>query len=524
MDIDLGTGAQGFWNAAQVEPERLALVDPQGKEWSRGALLALANQLAHGLRAQGLEHGDVVAVLLPNCAEYVALNLAATQVGFYIVPINWHLVGSEVAYILKDSGAKTFICHPSTWQAVEQAISETGFNSDAVFVVGKLDGCASLEELTKDQPSDLPQDRSLGAVMFYTSGTTGKPKGVKRNLMPIDPDTSAVMYTMLLSLFGIPPEGDNVHFCGSPMYHTAVMNWSISSLHMGHVLVMREQWDAEQMLEAVQRYKVTTTHVVPTQMVRLQKLPSVIKQKYDVSSMTHMVHTAAPISKDVKAQMLEWWGPCIYEYYASTEGGGAIARPEEWLQNPGTVGKAWPGAEIKIFNDDGEEVATGEQGNIYMLMNDLTRFEYRGDAEKTQKAQRSDDYFTAGDVGYLNEEGFLFLCDRKIDMIISGGANIYPAEIESVLITHDDVMDCCVFGIPDEQWGEQIKAVVQPREYPCDEVALSEQLTAFLAEKIAKMKLPKSFDFIEALPRDPNGKLYKRRLRDPYWEGRESNI
>ena len=188
------------------------------------------------------------------------------------------------------------------------------------------------------------------------------------------------------------------------------------------------------------------------------------------------------------------------------------------------MGKAWPGAEIKIFDDEGEEVPTGKQGNIYLLMNDLTRFEYRGDAEKTQKAQLNENYFTAGDVGYLNEEGFLFLCDRKIDMIISGGANIYPAEIESVLITHDEVMDCCVFGIPDEQWGEQIKAVVQPRSYPCDANQMSVILTDFLSEHIAKMKLPKSFDFVEALPRDPNGKLYKRRLRDPYWEGQESQI
>ena len=339
MEMNFSTGAQGFWNAAQAEPERLALVDPTEREWSRGDLFKLANQLVRGLRAQGMVPGDVVAVLLPNSVEYIALNLAATQAGFYLVPINWHLASAEVAYILKDSGAKTFVCHASTWEVASKAIEQVGFDTNAVFSVGPSDRTQSIEDLIQDQPAELPEDRALGAVMFYTSGTTGKPKGVKRALMPIDPDTSAVMYTMLLSLFGIQPEGDNVHFCGSPLYHTAVMNWSVASLHMGHVLVMHDHWDAENMLAAVEKYKVTTTHVVPTQMVRLHKLPDMVKENFDLSSMTHMVHTAAPISKSVKADMLEWWGPCIYEYYASTEGGGAIARPGRMARASGHSGQ-----------------------------------------------------------------------------------------------------------------------------------------------------------------------------------------
>ena len=525
MDIDLGTGAHGFWNFAQQSPNELALVDPDGNHWNRGELLSEANRLVHGLRAQGLEADDVVAALLPNCAQYSALNLAITQAGFFLVPLNWHLAGAEVAYILQDSGAKVFLCHEQTKSPALDAIERVSFAKDKAFILGSegTDQLLPYEALVRDQSDAMPDDRCLGAVMFYTSGTTGKPKGVKRNVPPIDPDTSAIMYTMLLSLFGIQPLSNNVHFCGSPMYHTAVMNWSTSSLHMGHVLVMHDSWDAEEMLQAVERYKITTTHVVPTQMVHLQKLPIELREKYDLSSMTHMIHTAAPISPAVKADLLEWWGPSIYEYYASTEGGGAIATPQEWLANKGTVGKAWPGAEIKIFDDEGNEMPVGEQGTIYMLMNDLTRFEYRGDKEKTEKA-RLNDYFTAGDIGYLNEDGFLFLCDRKIDMIISGGANIYPAEIESVLITHPLVRDCCVFGIPDEQWGEQIKAVVELLDSSTDKEQAAQEINDFLAQDIAKMKLPKSYDFIDEMPRDPNGKLYKRNLRAPYWQGHDKAI
>lgn len=532
MDIDLGTGAKGFWNFAQDAPDELALVDPAGQHWTRDELLAEANKLVHGLRAQGLQAGDVVAALLPNCAQYSALNLAVTQAGFFLVPLNWHLVGAEVAYILKDSQAKIFICHSETTSAAKAAIDTLGFPENKVFAINERAGSKSsaikgmqpYDSLIANQSSAMPENRTVGAVMFYTSGTTGKPKGVKRAVPMVDPDTSAIMYTMLLSLFGIQPLSNNVHYCGSPMYHTAVMNWSTSSLHMGHVLVMHDVWDAEAMLSAVERYSVTTTHVVPTQMVRLQKLPTDIRGKYNVGSMSHMVHTAAPISAEVKAQLIDWWGPCIYEYYAATEGGGAIATPEQWLANKGTVGTPWPGASIKIVDEKGHECKVGEQGTIYLQMNDLTRFEYRGDKKKTEQSQL-DGYFTAGDIGYFNDDGFLFLCDRKIDMIISGGVNIYPAEIESELITHTDIIDCCVFGIPDEHWGEQIKAVVELRDgLQISEEELTSQLNEFLSKRVAKMKLPKSYDVIEKMPRDPNGKLYKRRLRAPYWEGRETTI
>ena len=508
-----------FWNLAQSDPEFRALIDPDGREWSRGELFAECNRIVHGLRAAGLEPGDTVAAMLPNCAQFLAINLAVTQAGFMLVPLNWHLAGAEVAYILKDSEAKAFFCHRLVEAAARTAAREVYFPLGNIFALGKIEGFGSYEELVSRQSALLPDDRRTGSVMFYTSGTTGRPKGVRRPIPQDDPDTVAERYTMLLMLFGIGAAGDNVHFCGSPLYHTAAMNWSTSSLHYGHSVVLHQKWEAETMLRAVDQHRVTTCHLVPTQMVRLNKMPKEARGKYQVSSMTHMIHTAAPISVEVKRELIDWWGSCIYEYYASTEGGGTLVDSETWLRYPGTVGQPWPIADIKIFDDDGNELSTGEVGGIYMLMSDLSRFEYRGDKEKTEK-NRLGDYFTAGDVGYLNDDGFLFLCDRKIDMIISGGANIYPAEIESVLITHPKVYDCCVFGIPNDDWGEEIKAVVQPAENSLGDETLTREILDYCEQKLARMKLPRSIDYMDELPRDPNGKLYKRSLRDPYWEDR----
>jgi long-chain acyl-CoA synthetase len=284
-----------------------------------------------------------------------------------------------------------------------------------------------------------------------------------------------------------------------------------------------DKWDAEDMLRLIEKYRVTTSHMVPTQLTRLLKLPESVRNRYDCSSTRRMVHAAAPCPPDIKRGMMEWWGNSSYEYYAASEGGGTIVSPQEWLQHPGTVGKPWPNADIRIFNDDGEEMPTGEQGTVYMRLSERADFEYKGDTDKT-RANRIDDHFTVGDVGYLNDEGYLFLCDRKIDMIISGGANIYPAEIENVLILHPQVADCAVFGIPHEDWGEEIKAVVQLADGATEDDNTTATLLDFLATRLAKMKLPKSIDYLPELPRDPNGKLFKRRLRDPYWKDQKQKV
>jgi long-chain acyl-CoA synthetase len=330
------------------------------------------------------------------------------------------------------------------------------------------------------------------------------------------------MSSLLLSLFGIQAKDGNVHLVPAPLYHTAAMTFGGGSLHMGHTVVLMDKWGAEPTLQMAERYKCTTTHMVPTMFHRMLALPEETRKKYDMSAWRQVIHAAAPCPVEIKKKMLEWWGPTIYEYYAATEGGGTLVTPEEWVKKPGTVGKPWPISEVKIFDDEGNEMAANQVGTVWMSMGEQ-RFEYFKDKKKTDETWR-DKFFTVGDAGYIDEDGFLFLVDRKSDMIISGGVNIYPAEIESVLLTHPKVGDAAVFGIPHDDWGEEVKAVVEPAEGIEPGTELADDLMAFATERLAKYKLPKTIDFVPELPRDPNGKLYKRKLRDPYWEGREKAI
>ncbi len=508
----------GFWNLARQSPEKLALVDPNEREWSRGELLGEANRIAHGLRALGLEQGDCVAVVLENAAEFFQINLAIMQLGMYMTPINNHLTGPEIAYIVKDSGAKVFFGSEKFADVCAAARKELDFPSDHCFSVGSVPGFRPLSDLTDGQSRELPSDRAAGQVMNYTSGTTGKPKGVRRALAPISPDLVATLTTGFLGMFGLQPEDDNVHICGSPLYHTAVLVFSSSSLHLGHAVVLMEKWTPEDMLRLIDKYKVTQSHMVPTQFNRLLKLDEGIRKKYDVSSLRAMIHAAAPCPIETKWKMLEWWGDSIYEYYAATEGGGTLVTPSEWRQYPGTVGRPWANSDVKIYDDEGNELGKNTVGTVYMLLGQAD-FKYK-DAEEKTRDNRIGNYFTVGDVGELNDDGYLFLRDRKTDMIISGGANLYPAEIESELIQHPKIADVAVFGIPNDDWGEEIKAVVQPIEGVVGDAAFTEEILAWCKDRLAKMKTPRTFDYLAELPRDPNGKLYKRKLRDPYWEGR----
>jgi long-chain acyl-CoA synthetase len=512
----------GFWNFAQRDPEQLALVAPDGVEYTRGELLASCNQIVHGLRALGFSKGDCVACVLPNGAPMIELYLAVAQAGWYLTPINHHLTAPEIAYIVEDSEAKAFIGHERFADACRGAADEIDFPAGARFAVGSVPGFRAFEELKAGQPATLPGDRAAGAVMNYTSGTTGRPKGVRRTLPPLDPDTVATLFTGFLQMFGAKAEDGNVHICGSPLYHTAVLVFLSSSMHLGHPVVLMDKWKPEEMLRLIERYRVTTSHMVPTQFHRLLQLPEEVRKRYDVSSTRYMVHAAAPCPPEIKRRMLEWWGDSIYEYYAATEGGGTLVTPEEWRRFPGTVGRPWANSEIRILDEAGRDCPTGQPGTVYMKLG-AADFEYKGDRKKTDENRR-EGFFTVGDVGYLNEEGYLFLCDRKSDMIISGGVNIYPAEIESVLLTHPKVADAAVFGIPHPDWGEEVKAVIQPvdEEEPGD--ALTREILAFCSDKLAKYKTPRSIDYVAEMPRDPNGKLYKRKLRDPYWEGRDRAI
>jgi long-chain acyl-CoA synthetase len=511
-------GDLGFWAMAREDPDHLALVTPEGGEVRAGELLGHSNQLVHALRGLGLATGDVVATLLPNGAEMVETYLAALQAGFYLVPINHHLVAPEVAYILKDSGAKVFVGHERFADVCIAAADEVGLPAAGRLAVGPVDGFTSYRDVRDAQPTTEPADRTLGDVMNYTSGTTGNPKGIFRKLLGVDPDAAALGLAGILFLFSIQPQDDNVHIIGSPLYHTAVLRFGSASLHLGHTVVLMDKWSPEEMLRLIEEHHVTTSHMVPTQFHRLLALPEDVRAKYDVSSLRHMIHAAAPCPIDVKHKMIAWWGNAIDEYYAASEGGGTLVTAEQWLAKPGTVGLPWPISEIAIFNDDGERITEPNViGTVYMAMQGAS-FEYHGDKEKTQK-NRIENFFTVGDVGLIDEDGYLFLRDRKIDMIISGGANIYPAEIENVLLSHPKVGDAAVFGIPHEDWGEEVKAVIEPAEGIEANDALAEEILSFCRDKLAKFKTPKTIDFTNEMPRDPNGKLYKRKLRDPYWEG-----
>jgi long-chain acyl-CoA synthetase len=511
-------GDFGFWALAQENPDYLALVTPEGDEVSSGQLLAHTHQLVHALRGLGLETGDVVATLLPNGAEAIETYLAALEAGLYLVPINHHLVAPEIAYILRDSGAKVFIGHERFAAACVAAADEVNLPASGRLAVGVVPGFASYDKVRDAQPDTTPEGRTIGDVMNYTSGTTGNPKGIYRKLLGTTPEEAALGLSGLLFLFGIQPHDDNVHIVGSPLYHTAVLRFGSASIHLGHTLVVMDKWLPEDMLRLIEQYKVTTSHMVPTQFHRLLALPEDVRAKYDMSSLRHMIHAAAPCPVDVKHKMIAWWGNAIDEYYAASEGGGTLVTAEQWLNKPGTVGLPWPISEIGIFDDDGNRITEPNViGTVYMAMQGLS-FEYHGDKEKTQK-NRIGNFFTVGDVGLLDEDGYLFLRDRKIDMIISGGANIYPAEIENVLLSHPKVGDAAAFGIPNEDWGEEVKAVIEPADGIEGNDALAAEILAFCGDKLAKFKMPKSIDFTNEMPRDPNGKLYKRKLRDPYWEG-----
>ena len=460
--------------------------------------------------------------MLRKSAEVFEIYLAAMQAGWYIVPINHHLVAPEIAYIVKDSGAQVFIGHERFADACRDAADEAAVPASHRFAVGDIPGFGSYAQLRDAERTDRPDDRSLGDTMNYTSGTTGYPKGVRRTLSGADPDEMAISLAGILLLFGINSRDDNVHIVGSPLYHTAVLRFSGAAIHMGHTVVLMDKWSAEGMLELIERYRVTHSHMVPTQFHRLLALTDEVRHKYDLSSLRHMIHAAAPCPVDTKHAMIEWWGPVIDEYYAASEGGGTIVNTEEWLEKPGTVGRPWPISEIAIFDDDENRLEANQIGTVYMAMQSAD-FEYHKDKEKTRK-NRIGKFFTVGDVGYLDDDGYLFLRDRKTDMIISGGANIYPAEIESVLVGHPKIVDAAVFGIPHEDWGEEIKAVVQPVDEVEGTPELAQEILAWCEGRLAKFKTPKTIDFTDDMPRDPNGKLYKRKLRDPYWEGRERAI
>jgi long-chain acyl-CoA synthetase len=499
--------AGSFWQRAERDPGHVALIDGEGREHRAAELLAAANRLAHGLTAAGLHPGDRVAAVLANEPAMVRLYLAVAQAGMYLLTINYHLTASEIAYILEDSGAKIVVTSQRASTVALAAADAAGLRADRVFAAqpaGSIDG------LEAGMSDSYPRRRPAGGVMQYTSGTTGRPKGVLRPL-PVAGADAAYERNRYSWIFDETGLGDvfSRWLAAAPLYHSANLMPATAALHAGGLLVLMDGWSPESFLEAVERHAITGTHLVPTHFHRLLALPQATRQRHDVSSLRFVLHGASPCPVHTKRKMLDWLGPVLYEYYGSTEVGSTFATPQEWTAHPGTVGRALSRLTLKVLDAGGDEVGPGEIGTVYMRQEGDETI-YLNDPAKTAAA-REGELITVGDLGYLDEDGFLFLTGRAAEMIIVGGVNVYPAEIEAVLSEHPAVEDVGVIGVPDEDLGEVPVAYLQLDGTP--ETDVRSELEALCLRKLARHKHPQALIVVDALPRDPTGKLRKRLLR-----------
>ncbi|HEY8546928.1 MAG TPA: AMP-binding protein [Acidimicrobiales bacterium] len=505
----------GVWWIAEDHPDLPAVVaSPSGTTLTFAELAGRAHRIVHALRARGIRAGDIVAYALPNDVDIVWWPLALQEMGVRSVALNPALAGDEVAAVLEASGATGLVVDRRF-----EEIAARGAAADLtvrVAVGGPVDGYTTYEDLVDGHPDTLPPDRVYAAPISYSSGTTGRPKGIERPVPPGDPSRMADQMKLFAQAFRMQPL-TGVHLASAGMHHGGCQSFYHAALHAGQALAIMGRFDPEGALEMIQRHRVTTAYMVPTQFVRLLRLPEEVRDRYDVSSLETVAHSAAPCPIDVKQRMLDWWGPVIWETYGGMEGAAAIAKPHRWLEKPGTVGRAIRGMRIKILDEDGNELPPGETGLVY-LEPDGPTFEYRGDPELTASVHRGK-AFTLGDLGYLDEDGYLFLRDRAKDMIISGGVNIYPAEVEAVLGSHPAVRDVAVIGVPDEEWGESVQAVVELEDGVAGTPELAAELIGHCRGRLARFKCPRSVDFRASLPRTETGKLYKRLLRDEYRDG-----
>jgi long-chain acyl-CoA synthetase len=514
---------QSFWAQACIHSDKPAVIDPDGSVTTFAGLLDASNRVANGLTALNLGDDDVVAMVLKNSHRVYEVFSAVLQSGAYFTPVNWHLRPDEIAYILSDSGAKVVITEPEFAAVVRQAAETAGIPPERRLLAGAAqEGFTSYDDWKQRQSAQAPQDRRPGHRLYYTSGTTGRPKAVLKPRPTGNADLAAQKAARaLFAHSGLATGSDQVHLVTGPTYHPSPLGYGMAAMHFGQTAVLMDRWDAEETLKLIQRYRVTGAHFVPTMFHRMLRLPAEVRAAYDVSSLQTAVHAAAPCPPAEKQAMMDWLGPIVWEYYSSSEVGGTQVSPQEWLRRPGTVGRPYPGVAMKILGDDGAEQAAGTPGLVYFEVK--TPFEYKGDPGKTAAARR-DGYATVGDIGYVDADGYLFLCDRAAETIISGGVNIYPAEVEAALLTHPAVEDAAVIGVPDPDWGEQVKAVVQVASGTDAGDALAAQLIAHCQERVAKFKCPRTVDFIATLPRNLSGKLLRREVRGPYWSGRETSI
>lgn len=490
---------------------------------SHSEVAARSARIAGGLQKLGVKAGDCVCILMRNDISFIEAAYAVMTLGAYAVPVNWHFKPEEVAYILQDTATRVLIGHADLLHPLERNLTPgltvlsvptppeilANYKIDPVHCAaprGAIDLDAWLAEQAPYDGPAQPQPQN----MIYTSGTTGHPKGVKRYAPT--PEQAASSERMRAMIYGLKPNARAL--CPGPLYHSAPNSFGLRAGKLGGVLALMPRFDPEEFLRLVQDEKIDTIFMVPTMFIRLMKLPQSVRDKYDMSSLRHIIHAAAPCPADVKRAMIDWWGPVIHEFYGSTESGAVtFANSEDALKKPGTVGKISPGAELRFIGEDGKELPQGEIGEIYSRIAGNPDFTYHNKPEKRSEIDR-EGFITSGDVGYIDPDGYIFICDRKRDMVISGGVNIYPAEIEAAMLAIPGVHDCAVFGIPDEEFGEALMAVVEPQPGITLDIA---SIRAQLGKVLAGYKIPKHIETGSNLPREDSGKIFKRRLRDPYW-------
>ncbi|HEX6392868.1 MAG TPA: acyl-CoA synthetase [Acidimicrobiales bacterium] len=503
---------------AAKTPDAPALVTSEGKTVSYGELYERSQKVAGALYSAGLRRGDAVALMLPNRPEFIEVTWGCQLSGLYYTPVNTHLTFDEVAYIVEDSEAKAVFIDESMAPLASQLLGHMPGVSTRIIVGDTAPSWMAYEDVLNGaggtpEPSD-------GSEMLYSSGTTGRPKAVRRPL-PAENGSWAqsVLELALLHRYGM--TASSVYLSPAPLYHAAGVNYTMAVNRVGAASVLMRKFDPETVLRLIELHRVTHAQFVPTMFVRMLKLPEQVRAKYDVSSLRCVLHAAAPCPVDVKHQMMDWFGPIIHEYYGGTEGfAGTTIGPEEWLAHPGSVGK--PLTTVHVLDSGGEGLPPGSPGEIYFEGG--PDFEYFKDPQKTASVSNGKGWRTLGDVGYVDDDGYLYLTDRSTFMIVSGGVNIYPQEIENLLVMHPKLADAAVFGVPNDEFGEEVKAVVQPLDGVAPGPDLAAELVEYCRAHLASYKCPRSVDFDSALPRDPNGKLYKRRIRDRYWQGKASRI
>jgi long-chain acyl-CoA synthetase len=498
-----------FWTTAADEPERPAVI-VDGQVTTYGELATLAHRIANGLRDHGLKAGDTVAVLMSNRVEFLAVELATQQIGLVLAPVNRHLTAPEVAYILHDCGASVLIADSAVGDVAVPAADKAGLPAADRYAVGPVEGFRDFGGLLGR--AAIPADRTAGVTMLYSSGTTGRPKGIERPLSGLDPVAALDTFAQGGLRFGVTPRG--VFLSVGPLYHSAPNNHTLLALQLAQTVVLGSGFDAVKILGLLERYRVTDAFLVPTMMHRLLRLPDAVRRGYDLSALRLVMHAGAICPVHTKRAMVDWLGPILLEYYGASESSSvAQINSHDWLQHPGSVGQPNASGGVRIFDEEGTELPPGVPGLIHVRS---TRpFVYRSDPEKTRRSHR-DGYFIPGDIGYLDAEGWLYICDRRTDMIISGGVNIYPAEIEAVLLEHKSVADAAVIGLPDPEWGQKVLGIVELRGDQGDEELVVESILASCRTQLARFKIPARLDVVAQLPRTPAGKINRGALRDAY--------